>query len=55
MPRRFIPTSEPLLEECKNSLQMLQDALLALIKACGADQDHAFALSQRLSIDKSLA
>jgi len=55
MPRRFIPTSEPLIEECKNSLQMLQGALLALIKACGADQDHAFALSQRLNIDKSLA
>ena len=55
MPRRQISTSEPLLEECKNSLQTLQGALLALIKACGAEQDHAFALSQRLDMDKSLA
>ena len=55
MPRRHIPTSEPLLEECKTAMQTLQSALLALIKACGAEQDHAFALSQRLNIDKSLA
>jgi len=55
MPRRALPTSEPLLEECKTAMQTLQGALLALIKACGADQDHAFALSQRLNIDKSLA
>ena len=55
MPRRLPPTSEPLLEECKTAMQTLQGALLALIKACGAEQDHAFALSQRLNIDKSLA
>ena len=36
-------------------MQTLQGALLALIKACGAEQDHAFALSQRFDIDKSLA
>ncbi len=36
-------------------MQTLQGALLELIKACGAEQDHAFALSQRLNIDKSLA
>ena len=55
MPQRQLSTTEPLLEECKTALQTLQGALLALIKACGADQDHAFALSQRLNIDKSLA
>ena len=36
-------------------MKTLQGALLALIKACGAEQDHAFALSQRLDMDKSLA
>ena len=55
MPRRALSTSEPLLEECKTAMQTLQGALLALIKACGAEQDHAFALSQRLDMDKSLA
>ncbi|MSR34708.1 MAG: hypothetical protein EXS12_07955 [Phycisphaerales bacterium] len=55
MPRHQTPTSEFLLEECKTALQTLQGALLSLIKACGADQDHAFALSQRLDLDKSLA
>lgn len=47
--------AESAMQESKVALHNLQEALLSLIKACGGAQDHAFALSQRLGIDKSLA
>lgn len=55
MPRRPISTSEPFLQVCKTAIEPLQVALLALAEACGAEQEHAFALSQRLDISKSSA